>query len=264
MPGFLFTVEGVNPDKLAHVQAFDTDVWEVEGFGRNPEVDARVFDAVARFAAAEDLIVGITARAYNPTAMDGVKAIALELIEDLGTPPAAVYVPTGGGGLLATLAVGFEQARHLGLTGNSPKLVAVQPEGCAPIHLAAQRGLEQVTAISECRSDISGLQLTNPPDGTLALQAVRASGGWTTAVSDADAMVAQRTLATEHGIFVEQAAALAFAAYQAAPIEDAVVLMTGNGLKGLGEANVPTPPGRLTIDAIPSMLAAATGHPDPG
>jgi threonine synthase len=101
---------------------------------------------------------------------------------------------------------------------------------------------------------ISGLQLTNPPDGDLALEAVRASAGWTVAVSDTDALAAQRTLAAEHGLFVEPAAALGFAGYQATPVEDAVVVMTGNGLKGLAEGQI-SRPGRLALDEIPDLLA---------
>jgi threonine synthase len=255
MRGWLLTVDGVSADKLAHAQAFDTEVWEIEGFGRDPDLDAEVFGLVAHLAKAQNLTLAITARTYNAAAMDGIKAIAFELVDQLETAPAAVYVPTGGGGLIASLAAGFVQARDLGLIDRLPQLVAVQPEGCAPIHLAAQSGQRHVTPISECRSQISGLQLTNPPDGELALQAVRSSGGWTAAVADEDAIAAQRMLAAEHGILVEPAAALAFAGYRARPVEDAVVLMTGNGLKSLTEGDASTRH-RLTIDAIPSVLEA--------
>jgi threonine synthase len=256
MRGWLLTVDGVSAEKLAHVRAFDTEVWELERFGRDPEVDAEVFRLVARLAEAENLTLGITARAYNEAAMDGIKTIAFELIDELGAAPGAVYVPTGGGGLIASLAAGFAQARELGLSQRLPRLVAVQPEGCAPIHLAARRGREHVAPVGECRSEISGLRLTNPPDGDLALQAVLSTQGWTAAISDEDALTTQRALAAEHGILVEPAAALAFAGYQTRPVEDAVVLMTGNGLKALGDADASTPPRRLALEAIPSLVEA--------
>lgn len=250
LSGRLFTTDGIVPEKLAHVNAFDTEVWEVADFGRDPLVDARVFEAVAELASAENLVLGITARAYNPAAMNGIKAIAFELIEELGRCPGAVFVPTGGGGLLTSLWVGFEDALRLGISDTVPQLVAVQPVGCAPIHLAAATAKDRVTPVKDCRSAISGLQLTNPPDGDLALEATRASNGWTVAVSDEEALAAQRTLATRYGVFVEPAAALAYAGYCASPAKDAVVLMTGNGLKGLIEGERPPAPRRLHIDDI--------------
>lgn len=260
LTGRLFTIDGIVPEKLAHVNAFAIEVLEVAGFGQDPMVDSRVFELVAELADAENLVLGITARAYNPHAMDGIKGIAFELIEELGEPPPAVFVPTGGGGLLASLWAGFEDARDLGISDRIPQLVAVQPTGCAPIHVAAISGTEHVASSADCRSMISGLQLPDPPDGDLALRATRESNGWTVAVSDEAALQAQQTLAKEFGVFVEPAAALAYAGYCAQPVQGAVVLMTGNGMKSLIEGERPLQPQRIDVEQIlvPARESAQT------
>ena len=257
LSGRLYTVDGVVHDKLAHVLAFGVEVCEVAGFGRDPEVDASVFAAVGRLAADEQLVVGITANAFNAPSMAGVKGISYEIMEELGAAPPAVYVPVGGGGLLTSLWDGFDEWRRLGFDANVPKLVAVQPEGCAPIHLAAAAAAEAVTPVNECTTAISGLQITNPPDGDRALAAVQASGGWTQTVTDADALDAQARLAREHGVFVEPAAAAAYAAYLAEPTPGAVVLMTGNGLKTLTNGRPADSHRRASVDEVVALANRA-------
>jgi threonine synthase len=250
LKGRLYTVSGVVPDKLAQILAFGVDVCEVADFGQDPEVDRRVFAAVERMARDEQLVLGITANAFNEPAMAGIRGIAVEIVDDLGAAPPAVYVPVGGGGLLASLWNGFDELRRLDAGTSAPKIVAVQPEGCAPIHLSAVAGHDRVTPVAECTTSISGLQITDPPDGDRALAAVRASGGWTQAVSDAAAADAQRQLALEHGVFVEPAAAAAYAAYLARPASGAVVIMTGSGLKTLTGSRPERAHRRVSIDQL--------------
>jgi threonine synthase len=250
MSGRLFTIEGAVPEKLAQVRAYGVEVREVAGFGHDPDVEAGVFAAVERLAREQDLVLAITARSFNAAAMDGVKAIAYELVEAIGAAPEAVFVPTGGGGLLASLWEGFAEWQRLGLAAGTPRLVCVQPAGCAPIDAAFRADAERVAPLPECRSKISGLQLTNPPDGLAALTAVRRSGGWTATVEDADALAAQHVLAHEHGVFVEPAAAAAYAAYLADPVPGAVVIMTGSGLKTLNGRDVCVEPVVIGVGEI--------------
>jgi threonine synthase len=248
--GRLVTIEGIVPEKLAQALAFGVDVCEVAGFGKRPDVEAEVFAAVQEAAVAERLVLGITALAFNRVAMRGARTIAFELVEQIGGAPAVVYVPTGGGGLLSSVWEGFLEWHRLGLADQLPRIVAVQPSGCGPIHDAARTASERVAPIPECRSSLSGLQLTDPPDGDEALAAVRASGGWTIAVDDEAAYDAQRALAREHGVFVEPAAAAAYAGYLQEPADGAVVLLTGSGLKTLGERRADVPRRLLAVPEI--------------
>jgi threonine synthase len=114
-------------------------------------------------------------------------------------------------------------------------MIAVQPDGCAPIvRAAAGHRLDPTTPTTA----VSGLQVGDPPDGDLALKALAASSGWGTAVSDADVYAAQRRLARDEAILAEPAGATALAGL----LKDAdagrvrrgdviVCLVTGSGFK---------------------------------
>ena len=87
---------------------------------------------------------------------------------------------------------------------------------------------------------ISGLQLTVPPDGFLAADAVRSTNGWGCLVSDEDTWEIQDLLARREGIFVEPASALALAAIvndsrngRLTKSDCPVAILTGSGLKDL-------------------------------
>jgi threonine synthase len=189
-------------------------------------------DEIERLARQYELQLAITAYRYNPEGMAGAEAIGEELAEQGAFTH--VYVPTGGGGLLAAVARGLERAAP-----GSPKVVCAQPSGCAPIvrHLAGELAAPNVAA---CESAISGLQLPAPPDGVLAATAVRASGGWGCAVPDQAAWDAQDLLTSDEGIFVEPAAAVAIAAIigdvaagRLTAADRPVAVLTGTGLKDL-------------------------------
>jgi threonine synthase len=93
------------------------------------------------------------------------------------------------------------------------------------------------------------LAIGNPADGPFAIAAIRESGGWADAVTDAEIVQAIRLLADTEGIFTETAGGvtvgvtqkLAAAGHLAAG--PTVICITGNGLK--------------TPDAVASALAAA-------
>ena len=232
LAGSVFTIASIPPQKRGQIEIYGAAVHIAEGLGDNPRGETELFRSVAERAVGERLALAITARAFNAAAMDGIKPMAYELFEQLGRAPDAVYVPTGGGGLLASLWRGFDDLHRLGIASTRPRMIVVQPEGCAPIHRAIAAGADTVAPIDHSDSAISGLQLTAPPDGDLALAAVRESSGTSVAVSDEDAITAQIFLARNHGLLVEPASALAFAGYQ--QVADAginVVILTGSGLK---------------------------------
>jgi threonine synthase len=157
-----------------------------------------------------------------------------------------VFVPTGGGGLVASIWRGFLDLMTARTIDALPRMIVAQPTGCAPIHEAIRRGDDTVATIDRCTSAVSGLQLVAPPDGDLALEAVRASNGYSVAVDDADALAARADLAASHGILVEPAAALAYRAFQQAPAPGVnVVVLTGSGLKTQLPVDEALPPIRV-------------------
>lgn len=239
MDGYLFTLERASRAKIAQILAYGPQVFAVERLGYDPEVERGTWRNIRALCDAHGWMMLVTARAFSPHAMEGVKTIAYELCEQLGTPPDVLYVPVGGGGLLSATWKGFVEARAA-CGDRLPRLVAVQPAGCDAIAQAWREG-RALRPIDGCGSSISGLQLTAPPDGDLVLQALRESGGWATSVEDDDTYQAQADLAGREGLFAEPAAAITLAALRAdlragrlRGDERAVCLLTGIGFKDAG------------------------------
>jgi threonine synthase len=196
--------------------------------------------AAARGAAAGLGLVNVTTTYVNCYAYEGNKSVAYELYEQMEMVPEWVVVPVGSGPLLYGVWKGFRELRRFGLVERIPRLLAVQPEGCAPIVRAFATG-EEVKPWSRVDTVVSGLD--DPlqgyeRDGMLTLVAVRESGGAALAVPDNEILKVGRGLAHEEGIFVEPAAAASVAGITAAKRlgyidgSDVVVcLLTGHGLK---------------------------------
>jgi threonine synthase len=199
----------------------------------------------AREVATKASLVNLTTTYVNPYACEGNKSVAYELYEQMDRAPDWVVVPVGAGPLLYGVWKGFEELRQFGFVDRIPRMMAVQPEGCAPIVRAFESGKE-VAAWPHVETLVSGLDdpLTGyEGDGNLTLSVVRESGGIALAVSDEKTLEAGRLLAQAEGMFVEPAAATSVAAVSEAKrcgyigaSEVVVCLLTGHGLKYQGEA----------------------------
>lgn len=213
--GYLFTVEKYAKAKVAQILAYGPQAWAVTRLGYDPVVEKATWANIRQLCGANGWQMLVTARAFSPHAMEGVKTIAYEVCQQLhGQAPAVVYVPVGGGGLLSASWKGFVEAKAAGWIDRLPRMVAVQAQGCDAVTQAWQAG-RQVEPIPGCTSNISGIQLTAPPDGDLALQALHESDGWALSVADEATYAAQAALANREGIFVEPAAATTLAAIRA-------------------------------------------------
>lgn len=235
LPGFLCLVASAPAEKKLPLMPYGIGVAAVNGVGRTATAQsgAGLMEQVRAAAERHGLYLGITANAFNPDGMRGIDTIAYELAEQ--APRAGhVYVPTGGGGVLAAIARGLA---HRGLT--TVRVTAAQPEGCAPIVRYLDGEIPE-PRIARCDTGISALQLPEPPDGRLAADAVTRSGGWGTAVSDEAILTAQRLLAATEGVFAEPAGATGLAAVirdagrgLLGPDDHPVVIISGAGWKDL-------------------------------
>jgi len=237
IPYHLFVLEHMAEAKLAQVLAYGADVRKVKRFGTDPEVGDNVFGRIFEAARLNDWEVMITAFRYNTYAMEGVKTISFELAEQLQAPPTRVYAPAGGAGLYVGIWKGFEELHGLGVIADKPHMTAVQSAGCSNIVRAYEAG-GRTPAPGPSTSLISGLQVPNPPDGTIALDIMARGDGSALAVEDEDIWEAQRLLAEEEGIFGEPAAAVSLAGLirecrERGGLRDerAVCIITGVGFK---------------------------------
>ncbi len=237
--GYLFTLEKAARAKIAQIMAYGPNIMAVEGLGYDPQVEITTWDNIGQICRANEWMMLVTAHAFSPHAMEGVKTISYEILEQLhGEVPDVVYVPVGGGGLCAAIWRGFAEWQAAGYVKRTPRIVAVQPSGCNAIHQAWARGDSKVEPIAAVTSAISGLQLAAPPDGELVLQTLAASNGWSVTIADDATYAAQAQLAKREGLFVEPAAAISLAGVAADRAagrlrgdERIVCILTGVGFK---------------------------------
>ena len=124
----------------------------------------------------------------EPYRIEGKKTMGLELAEQLGWKlPDVIFYPTGGGTGLIGMWKAFGELEAMGFIGpERPRMVAVQAEGCAPIMRAWQAGERHATRWEDARTIAWGIRVPQAVGDFLILDAVRDSGGFAIAVSDAE------------------------------------------------------------------------------
>jgi threonine synthase len=230
----VFALTDTLPQKLIQIRAAGARVALLDGLGHDATATELAATSIVRAALARGLLPFITAARFAPEAMEGAKTIAYELAEQ--APAAtAVYVPIGGGGLFSAIGRGYRELAG-DLPGGPPRLVAVQPSGCATIAgLLAGRGAGLGRPVETM---LSGLQVPVLFDARGVAAAIKWSGGHHVLVDDADVYRHQERLAREEGIILEPAGAAALAAVTAdlrrgvlGPGDDVIVIGTGAGYK---------------------------------
>lgn len=178
---------------------------------------------------------------FNPYQAEGPKTMAYEIVEQLGwKSPDWVFIPVGGGGLLAANWKGFKEFHDLGFVPNLPKIAAVQADGCAPVIRAFKQNKRpfDIDTWIDPNTIATGLADPLPWDGDAALSSIRESGGTAGSVSDPEILTAQKLLAQCEGIFAEPSGVTSLAglirAVESGVVdrsETVVVEITGSGLK---------------------------------
>lgn len=177
----------------------------------------------------------------RPYYTEGAKTYAFEVAEQLGWRlPRHIVVPTAGGTILPKVAKGFEELVHLGLVEeNGVRIYSAQAAGCAPVVTAIHEGADLIAPVKP-NTIAKSIAIGNPADGYYVLQAVRKSGGWAEAATDAEIIEGIQLLAQTEGIFTEPAGGTTVAVTKKLieqgriPRDESIVIsITGNGLKTL-------------------------------
>ncbi|HYB79324.1 MAG TPA: threonine synthase [Thermoplasmata archaeon] len=175
----------------------------------------------------------------EPYRVEGKKTMGFEIVEQSGPDelPDAILYPTGGGTGLVGMAKAFRELRALGLLERSPRLYAVQTEGCAPVVRALRDGEAKVTPWVDPTTIAPGLLVPAPFASERILEAVRESRGGGVTVTDREIVGAMRELATLHGLSPSPEAAAPYAALPklvadgaVRPGERVLLYLTGTGL----------------------------------
>jgi threonine synthase len=280
-PAVILAPRTAPPAKVAQLLIFGAKVLLVEG------TYDQAFDLTIEAAAALGWYCRNTG--YNPFTAEGKKTAAFEICEQLTAEPQegagakhpslrsgrgasplqwiapdVVVVSVGDGNIISGLYKGFRDLLDLGWIARMPRLVGIQAEGSAAVFQAFASGAQEIQAV-RAETIADSISVDMPRDGLRALRAVRESGGALLTVPDAGILEAIRELGTVEGVFVEPAAATAYAGLadavrhgQVRPEERVVVMLTGSGLKDVraamqaaGQATVIEP----SLDALRRALA---------
>jgi threonine synthase len=230
-------VEVAPAEKLRQMLAYGARLYRVRGFGLDPEVTRRIFEAVRRRGSQPDAAVQISAYCYSPAGMSGVETVAHELAEQLPAGIDHVFCPAGGGGLVLAAARAFARRVERGRLPQSPAVECVQPAGNDTIATPLRSGAASARPV-DCTTRISGLQVPSVMDGDEVIRACRLCGGSGHVVSDEEVWQVQALLAREEGIFCEPAGAVSVAGALKAAATGAVhrdatlvCVVTGSGFK---------------------------------
>lgn len=176
----------------------------------------------------------------EPYRIEGKKTMGLEVAEQLGWKmPDVLLYPAGGGVGLIGIYKAFNELKELGwITGDLPRMVAVQASGCAPIVRAWEQGAKESVFWENAQTCAFGITVPKAIGDFLVLEAVYKTNGCAIAIPDDETLKAEAMLASVEGAFVcpEGAACMAAAQRLLAqgwikPEESVVILNTGCGIK---------------------------------
>ncbi len=176
----------------------------------------------------------------EPYRIEGKKTMGLELAEQFGWEmPDVVLYPTGGGVGLIGIYKALCELKEMGwVTGDLPRMVAVQATGCAPIVKAWEAGEKHAEFWENAHTCAFGITVPSAIGDFLVLEAVYETNGCAIAIPDEDTLAAEGLLASVEGAFVCPEGAACMAATQKLladgwikPDERVVVLNTGCGIK---------------------------------
>ncbi len=259
---YTFVPEMASPGKIAQLNMFGAQVVRLRGLESGVDPTFAMLRLVCqRFG----WYPCPSAGPFNPYQAEGPKTMSYEIAEQLGwKSPDCVFAGVGGGGLLAGNWKGYQELKRLDLTKGSPRMIAVQSTGCAPLVRAFEEKMDphKIAPWEHPDSVATGLMDPFPWDGDAALKALHESSGTAVKVSNEEILDSQRTLAKSEGIFAEPSGVAVLAGLiklkdrgLIAGDDCVVIEITGSGLKdlsviGSADASLIDP----DIDALQKVL----------
>jgi threonine synthase len=229
VPAIVVCPEATPMGKLAQILAYGAQLERVPGHYGNSFRHAMKLCAETGYA-------NLTTTYLNPSGVDALRLVGQELYQQREDAiPDWIVVPTSSGPLVKGIFQGFMDA-----AGKTPRLVAAQAEGCAPIARAFAAG-QEVYGWDDPKTIASGISdplLAYPEEGSLTLSFIRQSNGAACAITDASIVEAMTDLARKAGLFCEPTGATSLAAArdlfvkgEIGSSDTVVCIVTGHGSK---------------------------------
>ena len=233
IPVHVFVPESVSASKLSKIVTTGADVTEIPGDPIDAERIARAY--------AEQHELPYVSPYNDPWVVAGQATVGLELLRQCGTPPAAIFVPLGGGGLSAGIAISVKA-----------EWPSTQMIACSPAHspvmirsIEAGRLLDMPTLPTISDGTAGGVE-----EGAITFDLCRSSIDELLTLSEEDIVESMVQVIENECILVEGSAAVAVAAYQKIAhrftSESVVVVLSG--------ANV-------SRGTLLDVLSGSTHHP---
>jgi threonine synthase len=150
----------------------------------------------------------------EPYRVEGKKTMAYEIVEQLNWEvPDVIIYPTGGGTGIVGMWKAFQEMKQLEMIGTkTPKMVAVQSTGCAPIVKAFDQKKNHSAVWKNASTIAPGLRVPHAFGDYLILEAIYESKGTAIAITDNEILKAMKELAKREGIMLAPEAAAPYAA----------------------------------------------------
>ena len=234
MESVIFVPASAPPAKIAQLQIYGATAVLVDG--TYDQAYDLCIEASQRFGWYQ------RSTGYNPFTREGKNTAALEIAEQLNWDvPDKVIVSVGDGNIISGLWKGFNDLQRIGFTDRLPQMIGVQ-SAAAPAIVDAANGDGKVHE-GPAHTIADSINVGTPRDATMAVRAIRESQGRGVRVNDDEIIAAIPKLARETGVFVEPAAAAAYAGFMKLSEggmiksgERVLLMLTGNGLKDVDAA----------------------------
>jgi threonine synthase len=147
----------------------------------------------------------------NPWRIEGQKAIALEILDDLSwDPPDWIALPAGNLGNTSAFGKGLREARAAGIVPRVPRLAAVQAAGAAPFYRLWRERAPALTPEDRPETIATAIRIGDPRSWRKALQALVETGGVADVATDEEILEAKARIDAD-GIGCEPASAASVA-----------------------------------------------------
>ncbi len=180
MEALVFIPEGkIALGKLSQSLAYGARTIQIEG-----DFD-RAMQLVEQACAEQGIYL---LNSLNPFRLEGQKAIAFELLQDLGwRVPDWLVLPGGNLGNSSALYKGLAELRDLGWIDRLPRIAVIQAEGANPLYRAFRTG-EELVPIDRPETLATAIRIGRPVSWRKSLRGVLASHGCVEQVSDDEIM----------------------------------------------------------------------------
>src|SRR5919205_2037364 len=172
LPCYIFAPSDIEHVKISQALSYGAEFVAVDGtYDDANRVASVVGDAKG---------IGIVNINMRPFYVEGSKTLAYEVAEQMNWQvPDNLIIPVGSGAMLNAICKGFEELEGLGIIDNvaNMKIIAAQPNGCAPVVDAFKRKSNDVIPVERPETIAKSLAIGDPGDGLYVLKRLKQFNG---------------------------------------------------------------------------------------